>query len=69
MNYEEFEESLREAFKGYHVEVKVWPCGGRIDLEPCEICGTTEDDYEGTSWHHERSESLSTAIEKLKGKL
>ena len=69
MPYEEFEKSLREAFKGYHVDIDFYPTGGAVFLYGCDECGTDEKITESARWKTHKGESLSTAIEKLKGKL
>ena len=69
MNYEEFEKSLREEFKGYHLEIILYPSGGVVMLYKCDERGIAGNITASDSWKIHKGESLSTAIEKLKDKL
>lgn len=65
----DFIKALKEEFKGYHLEIQLYPSGGRIEATGCEECGTSESIYEGVSWRDSRGQSFDEAKEKLKQKL
>ena len=69
MTYAEFEKSLREEFKGYHLDIEFYPTGGGVMLYGCDDCGTDDQVVESARWKTHKGESLSTAIEKFKDKL
>jgi hypothetical protein len=62
---------LREEFKGYHIEISLYPSGGMIEAVGCEECGTDELVMEAALWRYERGEvnNIDDAVKRLKEQL
>lgn len=60
---------IRDEFKGYHLEITLYPAGGMIDATGCEECGTSDSVSETYSWNSKRGTTFSDAIIGLKAKL
>lgn len=68
---EELIVKLREEFKGYHIDINIYPSGGRIELNGCEECGTEDDSSLYCSWRIGRAKlkDIDDAIAYLKQKM
>ena len=51
---------------GWHVEITLYPSGGRITLDGCERCGTGEGIYLTQSWKPGLGTTEADAIAKLR---
>ena len=63
------ESSIKDSFKGYHVDISLYPSGGMIDVNGCKECGTSEAVMHTALWKTKNGETLEWAIDKLKDKL
>ena len=61
--------ALKAEFAGYHLEISLYPSGGRIDATGCDECGTIEGIYVGVSWRDSRGQTFEEAKERLQQKL
>lgn len=63
-------EQLQADFKGYHLEIQIFPSGGLIDAMGCSECGTSEDTVEFAGWGKKRRcKTPAEAVADLKRKL
>lgn len=62
-------EEIRETFKGYHVEINLFPSGGMVTLYGCDECGTNLDAMETITYKTDRGGTIEGAVAKLKAKL
>ena len=65
-SWTELETRLRSEFPGYHVDLYLFPMGGRLELEACDECDTARD-YD-IRWHKREPvlNNIDAAIEALK---
>lgn len=62
-------DSLLSHFPGRHLQIDLYPSGGRIEATGCEECGGVESNFESVSWKTHLAQSFGFAVEKLKSKL
>ncbi len=63
------EDYIRNKYKGYHIDIDIFPSGGIISAYGCEECGTEEKFTACKSWKLEKGQSLNTAMEDLSIKI
>jgi len=63
------EKALREMFKGYHIEVLLYPSGGMLEVTGCEECGTDDSETHCVTWKTHKGEDLNSAAGKLLNKM
>lgn len=67
---DELIEKIRDKFKGYHIEIQLYPAGGSISAEGCEECETEEKEGEISIWGlNMESKTFDKAVTRLKLKL
>ena len=60
-------EDIRKELDGYHVEIKLFPSGGVINVHGCEECKTLEDYFDDAIWGKtSERKTIREAVEKLK---
>lgn len=59
-------EDLKAEFKGYHIEIEIFPSGGRIEISGCERCGTDDNFIDDSSWKDGAGRTFDEAKELLK---
>ena len=57
-------EQIRKMFVGYHVEIELYPAGGRVIIQGCSDCGTDEI-YRAAFWKHKKGEDIDKALKVL----
>ena len=62
-------QEIREELKGYHLEIMIYPTGGKIEAAGCEECGTDDSQFEVAGWKLHKGETIFDAIDKIKRKL
>lgn len=64
-------ENLKKEFEGYHIDITLYPSGGRIDIIGCNEYGTDDDIYETSSWRYDNTKrsNIYQAIDKIKTQL
>ena len=62
-------DEIREEFKGYHVEINLFPSGGSLEATGCQECGTDDKNWGAYFWKIERGESIKNAIKAVKKKI
>lgn len=67
MKYQDLISGLSAEFPGHHVEIRLFPSGGIIDLVDCEECGSKEGYSQ--SWRYRLGTDIDSAIEALKARL
>jgi len=65
--FQEFIDKLSNKFPGYHLEIEIYPKGGKIIASSCEECGTKNGMYISAWKCGEKVQSLDDAIVDLKG--
>ena len=69
MSINDLESALRDEFKGYHLNLELYPSGGFIEFVGCDECGTDDRVFDCARWKVHKGESLESAIVELKSKL
>jgi len=65
-------DKLKQEFKGYHLEIMLFPSGGIIEASGCSDseCGTEEGLHECATWGlNKRCKTIEDAVDYLKSKL
>ena len=59
-------QDLKAEFKGYHIEIQLYPSGGMIEIIGCEECGTDDSFSYSASWKDGGGRTFDEAKEILK---
>lgn len=67
--YQKLIDSLHADIPGYHFEISIFPSGGSIDADPCEICGSVK--AATANWRYKKGplHTFDEAISSLQAKL
>jgi len=63
-------EEIREAFKGYHVTIELYPSGGSVEIMGCDECKTNSNLILTTMWRAgKKIATIEDAVNDLRKKL